>query len=339
MIPFKNWELPKFDLLRDNLYSASFFLMKLMPARYIIESSLKSGELREGMTVIETTSGTFGLALAMICAEMKIPLKLVSDPAITPEFKRRIELLGAEIHIISVDNPEKYGGYQPLRLKKIKEFLDQGNYFWPNQYDNLNNQRSYFKLAEYISDNFSKLDYIIGPVGSGGSMNGLAIYLKNYFPHLKFVGVDTPNSILFGQRNGKRELRGLGNSILPANHNINNFDLVTWVPPQQAYYYTRELYREHGLFMGPTSGAAYSFGQWLTQKNKNCNVLCIFPDEGYRYFDTVYNDEWIMNNRYNIIDSNDLIPKEVYNPMENIGSWTYKYLTKEDKDESNYFEK
>lgn len=334
-VPFENRELPKLDKLSTNLYGASFILMKLMPARAIVENAMKDGSLKEGEKIIETSSGTFALALAMISNVMNFSLTIVSDPAIDNDLRMRLERLGTKVVIVDSENVEKDGGYQKLRLSKVNEYMRTGEYFWPQQYDNLMNRNSYYKYAKYLVENFENIDYLIGPVGSGGSMVGTAKYLRKVFPKLKIVGVDTPYSVLFGQKNGKRELRGLGNSIHPKNLDVNVFDYVTWVPADLAFEYTRKLYSDTSLFMGPTSGAAYLAGCYFNKKYPEKIIVCNFPDEGYRYINTVYCDKWIEESNLSILKSDIGELKIVNDPNEFLGEWTIidwkKWLRKGDR--------
>jgi hypothetical protein len=112
--------------------------------------------------------------------------------------------------------------------------------------------------------------------------------------------VDTQSSILFGHPDGHRELRGLGMSLMPANLEHRTFDTVQWCSATAAYAATRELHRRHALFMGPTSGAAYLAARWFAERNPDALTVVMFPDEGYRYLDTVYDDAWLTANGHSV---------------------------------------
>jgi hypothetical protein len=166
--------------------------------------------------------------------------------------------------------------------------------YWPSQYYNRDNPLSYAKIAEQLIDRIGKLDCLVGSVGSGGSMSGTCRYLRVLFPELHAIGVDTPNSVLFGQPSGRLNLSGLGGNILPTNVDHCQFDEVHWLPPSEAFHATHELHHEHGLFMGPTSGAAYRVAEWWSRNNPDKTVVAMFPDEGHRYVETVYDQEWLQ---------------------------------------------
>ncbi len=286
--------LPRVVWLRPNLIGLAFNLMKLLPARFIVRKALEEGELAPGGLIAETTSGTFGLALAMVARLRGHPLTLVSDPAIDPPLQRRLEDLGATVHIVREAGPT--GGFQQARLAVLERILAENpGSFCPRQYSNPHNPGSYAPCAEQLAHAAGAIDCLIGTVGSGGSVCGISSYLRLLFPELEVIGVDTHRSVLFGQSDAGsgRALRGLGNSLMPPNVDHTAFDLVHWVGAAEAFQATRRLHREHALFMGPTSGAAYLVADWWARENPGRLGAVIFPDEGYRYQDTVYDNAWL----------------------------------------------
>jgi cysteine synthase len=315
------YELPKIIQLGSNLFAASFFLMKLMPARFILDCAQRAGLLHDGVVVIETTSGTFGLALAILCAERGLPLIIVSDPAIDTPLKRRLEDLGARVEIVG--HPAATGGYQRARLDRMAELMaEHPNHFSPSQYDNPHNPDAYAPLVELIVEAVGITDCLVGPVGSGGSMCGASNYMRTILPKLHAIGVDTFGSVLFGQPDQKRLLRGLGNSLLPGNLNHTVFDDVHWVSAGAAFAATRQLHRSHALFAGPTSGAAYLVARWWAAQHPDKVTVCLFPDEGYRYISTVYDDDWLRANKLLVKEppSEPLLAKS---PAQAQPGWAY----------------
>ncbi|RWI54683.1 MAG: pyridoxal-phosphate dependent enzyme [Mesorhizobium sp.] len=292
MRKLEDFEGPRLVPLSANLFGASFFLMKLLPARFMLERAVEQGRLRPGATICESSSGTFGLALAMLAVQHGYRLILVSDWALDRHLHRRLIELGAEVTI--VESPAPSGGLQQSRLDRLHRYRrDIPGSYWPSQYYNRDNPLSYGKVAEQLIDRVGKLDCLVGPVGSGGSMSGTSRYLRTLFPDLQVIGVDTPNSVLFGQPSGKLNLSGLGGNILPGNVDHSQFDEVHWLAPAEVFHATHQLHREHGLFMGPTSGAAYRVAEWWSRNNPDKTVVVMFPDEGHRYVETVYDQQWL----------------------------------------------
>lgn len=270
--------------------------MKLMPARFILENARAQGLLKPGTLVVETTSGTFGLALAMLCRLHGDHLHLVSDPAVDRPLHRRLTDLGAVVDIVS--EPAAVGGLQQARLDRLAAVrAAYPDHFWPAQYSNSGNPDSYARLAKFLAEAVGPVDCLVGTVGSGGSMCGTSSFLRAVFPQMTAIGVDTYGSVLFGLADeGKRLLRGLGNSLMPANLNHRTFDEVHWVTGPEGFFATRELHRSHALFGGPTSGAAFLVARWYAARHPGARVVVLLPDEGYRYQDTVYDDDWLRTN-------------------------------------------
>lgn len=310
--------IPTVVRLAPNLYALAYRLMKMVPARHILERAAAEGTLSRGTTVVETTSGTFGLALAMQCALRGHPLVLVSDPVIDARLHRRLTDLGARIDIVA--EPAAHGGYQASRLARVEQVREQlVDSFCPEQYANPDNPASYAMVAELLAERIGQVDHLVGPVGSGGSMCGTARALRTAYPGLRAVGVDTHRSVLFGQPDGHRVLRGLGNSLHPANLDHTQFDEVHWVDAADVYAATRGLHRTHALFMGPTSGASYLVGSWLAGLDPDAVTVVVLPDEGYRYTDTVYDDEWLRANDF--VPRSRAVPRTVADPGEAAAGW------------------
>lgn len=285
-------ELPRVIQLTDNLYAVAFSLMKLLPARFIIDRAEESGVLTPGTPVLETSSGTFGLGLAMVCRLRGYPLTIVGDNAIDRDLRNRLEMLGATVEIVEANGHP--GGIQGARLDRVEEVRrGRPDSFIPRQYDNPDNPAAYAPVAEMINRTVRAPDYMVGPVGSGGSTGGLAQALRRDRPALRLVGVDTHGSVIFGAADAPRTLRGLGSSIHPGNVRHTAYDEVHWVTAPEAFHATHELFRRHGLFMGPTSGASFQVAAWSARRNPDRKVVMVLPDEGYRYQSTVYSDEWL----------------------------------------------
>jgi cysteine synthase len=285
-------ELPRIIRLDDNLYAAMFSLMKLLPARYIIDRARERGELKPGATVIETSSGTFGLGLAQVCRLLGHPLIVVGDPAIDQALRTRLEFLGARVEL--VDAFDAPGGIQGARLDRVAQLHQEhpGSYV-PGQYDNPDNPAAYSVVAQQLLEVLGPVGRLVGPVGSGGSTCGLAAALRLWGNDTRLTGVDTPGSVIFGDRNGKRMLRGLGSSIHASNVQHTAYDDVHWVSAAAAFRTTRDLYTERAIFAGPTSGASFMAARWHAQQEPDSVTVALFPDDGYRYMSSVYSDDWL----------------------------------------------
>lgn len=315
-------QLPRLVRLAPNLYAACFTLMKLVPARHILRRAVQTGQLGPGTVIVETTSGTFGLALAMQAVHLERKLILVSDPVVDERLFRRLTDLGAVVERVAAEAGARAGGYQAARLSRLAEIrAGLPESFCPEQYSNPENPRSYAIVAELLVEALGQVDCLVGPVGSGGSMCGTASYLRSVLPECLAVGVDTPGSILFGHPDRPRELRGLGMSVQPPNLDHRAFDEVHWCTPAAAYAATRQLHQQHALFMGPTSGAAYLVGRWWAGLHPDALTVVMLPDEGYRYQDTVYDDDWLAS-RGHLADPLPANPTYMDAPAMLDGPWS-----------------
>lgn len=313
-------ELPKIIHVGGNLYAAAFTLMKLLPARYIIDRAMAAGNLAPGTPVVETSSGTFALGLALVCRQRGFPLTIVGDRSIDDDLRNRLEMLGAEVEL--VEDRGEPGGIQGARLARVAELCRaRPGSFVPQQYTNPDNPAAYASVGQLVSRTLGAVDCVVGPVGSGGSTCGIASTLRSDTPGLRLIGVDTHGSVIFKAPEGPRLLRGLGSSIVPGNVVHAAYDEVHWVVPGDVFHATRELYRRHGLFMGPTSGAAFLVASWWAKRNPDDKVLMVLPDEGYRYQSTVYNDTWLREQGVRSAPA-AAGPRLVEGPGEDGGSWS-----------------
>jgi cysteine synthase A len=286
---------PRLVPLEQNLVAAVFPLMKIYPAEFCLRQAKEAGWIESQSLIIESSSGNMAMGLAIVCCLRGYRLVVVSDTACDPMLRRRLEDLGTRVEIVSTPAPS--GGLQCARLARLEEIrAEVKNHWWVNQYDNPWNPGAYGSFAAQLIGSLGHIDCLVGTVGSGGSMCGTATYLRDLYPELTVVGVDTFGSVLFGHPDKSRKLRGLGNSIFPKNLDHKVFDEVHWVTAAEAFLATRLLHRKTALFCGATSGAAWMVASNWAKRHTHAKVVCIFPDDGYRYVDTVYNDSYLAAN-------------------------------------------
>jgi S-sulfo-L-cysteine synthase (3-phospho-L-serine-dependent) len=307
--------------LEENLIAASFPLMKIYPACACLERAVSAGLVNPNSLVIESSSGTMALGLAMACRWHGYNLTIVSDSACDPMLQMRLGELGATVEIVA--KPSEVGGYQRARLDRVDEIRRAfRETWWVNQYDNTANAEGYSSFAEQLIESVGRIGCLIGTVGSGGSVCGTSSYLRMLFPDLIVVGVDTFGSVLFGQLDGPRVLRGLGNSLLPKNLDHTAFDEVHWVSAAEAYTATRLLHSRTGLLRGGTSGACWLVARYWAARHPNCRIVCLLPDDGYRYLHTIYNDAYMGEHGLWLGELPDS-PREVGNPLLAGPSWSW----------------
>jgi len=153
-------------------------------------------------------------------------------------------------------------------------------------------------------------------------MSGTARYLRFLFPELTVVGVDTFNSALFGQPNALRQISGLGGGIVPDNVDHTQFDEVHWLSPAEIFKAMHQLHSRHGLFMGPTSGASYRVAEWWSMTHPGKTVVAFGPDEGHRYVNTSYDEDWLARTIERWDQPARLAPVEIASPTETLTGWS-----------------
>ncbi len=321
---------PKIIQMRPNLFAAQFDLMKIVPARFILENALETGALKAGGLVVESSSGTFALGLAIVCANLGLRLSLVTGQ-LEESLEWRLRDLGAGIE--KVYSGKGYmGGIQQKRLDRLSQVMAENpGSFWPRQYDNPLHPVAYASLAESLAKSLGKLDFLVASVGSGGSICGFARVLRKSNPDLRVIAVDHNLSVLFGPTSGEatplcREcyepLLGMGSDIVIPNVDHTQCDEVHWVPVAKMINAIHHMHRHYGLLLGPTSGAAYTIADWVAHSNPGCNVLTLFPDHGIRYIRTVYNAEW-LNARAEELQRTWSQPTLVEGPTAVGSDWAY----------------
>ncbi|MER8930886.1 cysteine synthase family protein [Mesorhizobium sp. M0859] len=299
-LPFSSYSdayaLPSIIRCEANLYLAQFAFMKLLPAKYIIDQALSRGTLTHGMKVLETSSGTFALGLAVVCQERGFKLEIFTDPVMDKGLESRLRSLGADVFIIT--EKAQQGGYQRSRLDALHARMRQlGHHscFWPRQYETPDNPAAYKLFADQILGILDTDVTLVGSVGSGGSTCGTIEGLRQKAPGACLIGVDTFNSVIFGQQDGERKLRGLGNSLVPKNVKHELYDEVHLISAPLAFAATRALHERHAVFAGPTSGASYIVGRWRARQYPEETLMVICPDEGHRYVEAAYDHEWLKH--------------------------------------------
>lgn len=286
---------PNFIQVSDNLFVAQFPLMKIIPAKYVIEKALNEKKIQKGSHVVETSSGTYALGMAIVCREHALCAHIITDSVIDEGFKGLLERLNCHVEIVHKGKNHP----QILRLKAVQSYLkSHPKSYWPAQYDNLDHSIAYSKFAQSIIDLFGKDIHLVASVGSGSSSCGTIAKLREYSPKIKLFGVDTFKSVLFGLTNGPRPLRGLGNSLLPENLNHCFFDEIHWISANLAFQKTLDFYAKTALFSGPTTGACYLVSEWLAENNPKEKFLFISADSGQRYLSTIYNPVWMQSQGY-----------------------------------------
>jgi 2,3-diaminopropionate biosynthesis protein SbnA len=278
-------------------------------ANYIIKKLLELGEINHETTLIESSSGNFGIALASYCRKYGNKFCCVIDPNISAINETIIRKLSTTT--IKVTEPDSKGGYLLRRIKKVKELLvDIPNSYWVNQYANPYNAEAYYNtLGLELCCELDRIDYIFLGVSSGGTITGVSNRIKEMHPKAKVIAVDVEGSVIFGGIPKKRTIPGIGSSMVPTILKEAKIDDVVIVDEIATIVMCHELLEKHMLFAGGSSGSVlaaikeYFFDKIFATKP---NVVAILPDRGERYANTIFNKIW-CNERLKELENDQAI--------------------------------
>ncbi|MDX3522001.1 PLP-dependent cysteine synthase family protein [Streptomyces scabiei] len=261
-------------------------------ALHMVRVARERGQLRPGARIVESTSGTLGLGLALAGATFGHPVTVVTDPGMEPLMTGLLGAYGAEVDLVSTPHP--VGGWQEARRRRVEELLSRQSGAWcPDQYNNPDNVAAYAPLAWELVAQLGRIDTLVVSVGTGGHSAGIGSVLRGFFPGLRIVGVDTTGSTIFGQPAADRLMRGLGSSVYPRNVAYDLFDEVHWVAAPEAVWAARHLARGHYATGGWSVGAVALVSRWLSRtRPAEDRIVAVFPDGPQRYVGTVFNDAY-----------------------------------------------
>ena len=266
-------------------------------ASYILEKALKGGIIHKDTEIIESSSGNFGVALSAYTKANNLKFTCVIDKNTLPVNEMLIRGQGA--NIIKITEPDEYGGYLLNRIKKIRQLLEKNpNLYWVNQYENpLNAEAYYASLGKEICQEApgNSLKFVFVGVSSGGTITGVSRRVKEDFPEAKIIAVDIYGSVIFGDIPKKRFIPGIGSSIRPKILDHAFIDDVVLVSERETISGCKELLEGYNIYAGGSSGSVYMAMKkyFMSQAiNEHVNVMCVFPDRGERYANTIYNQEW-----------------------------------------------
>ncbi|QYC41610.1 putative siderophore biosynthesis protein SbnA [Nonomuraea coxensis DSM 45129] len=301
--------------------------MKDRVAKQSILAARADGTLREGGLVVESSSGTLAMGVALVGGYLGHPVHIVTDPRMDAITKAKLAALGATLDVVPAMTAN---GWQSARLERLRAVMAANpGAFWPRQYDNPQNPAAYEALAAELTAELPRVDVLVGPVGSGGSLCGTARALRRANPGLRVVAVDAAGSVIFGQPDEPRRLQsGLGNSLVPANVDFSVIDEVHWLSDREAFAATLELAARETVFAGNSSGSAYVVARWLAARlGPSATVVVIFPDRGDRYAHTIYDPAYRA--AHGLTDLRPPVAPRRIGLADTAESWSYATLGRE----------
>ena len=274
-------------------------------ALHIIKDAEEKGLLSPGGVIVETTSGNTGYSLAMIAAIRGYRCILAVTDKSSQDKIDMLRALGAEVHVcpasVAADDPRSY--YEVA--KRIHK--ETPNSIYINQYFNpLNTEAHYLSTGREIWEQTAgEITHLVACSGTGGTISGIARYLKEQNPKVQVIGVDADGSLIkkyfdTGEID-KGELHpyyieGLGKNMIPGALDTSVIDAFIKVNDKESALAAREISRRTGIFCGYTSGSAWVATQKYNQDSPfspESVVVVVFPDHGSRYMNKIYSDKWL----------------------------------------------
>ncbi len=294
----------------------------------MVEDAEKDGRLKPGGTIVEGTSGNTGMGLALAAVVKGYKLICVTTDKQSKEKVDILRAMGAKVVVCPTDvEPTDPRSYYSVS-KRLAEETPNGWYV--NQYDNPSNTQANYEQTgpEIWEQTEGKVTHFVVGVGTGGTISGVAKYLKEQNPNVRVWGVDTYGSVfkkyhetgIFDENEIYSYVtEGIGEDILPKNVDFSLIDGFTKVTDKDAALYTRKLALEEGLFVGMSSGSAIKGVLQLKDKfGPDDVVVVLFHDSGSRYVGKIFNDDWMRDRGYltdEIKTAGDIVNKHGERPL------------------------
>lgn len=270
----------------------------------MIEEAERSGRLKPGGTVVESTSGNTGVGLAMVCAIKGYKAICVMPDKMSMDKVRLLRGFGAKVIITpTAVPPEDPRSYYNVANRIVAE---TPNAILANQYHNPENPAAHVKTTgpEIWEQTQGQVTDVIIGLGTGGTVTGVGRFLKSKNPNIKIVGVDPIGSLLYDTwRLGHLppepflktyKVEGIGEDFLPSAMDLSVVDEVIQVGDKESFLTTRRLVREEAIFCGGSSGTAVAAAlRYARNFGPDRFVVVILPDSGSRYLTKVFDDEWM----------------------------------------------
>ena len=253
--------------------------VKDRPALKMVQEGIRTGKLRPGKTILDSTSGNTGIALAMIGRVLGYPVELVIPANVSVERKRIIQAYGAKI--IYSDPMEGSDG----AIRECRKVLEGNpdNYFKPDQYFNPMNPQAHYETTgpEIYRQTDGQITHFIAGIGTGGTIMGAGRYLKEVNPAVKIIAVEPDDAL-----HGLEGLKHMASSIVPGIYHEQELDEKIPVSTDDAYAMVYRLSQEEGLLVGQSSGAAMFAALKVARKLRSGILVVVFPDFGDKYLST-----------------------------------------------------
>ncbi len=259
----------------------------------MIEKAENDGKLKQGMTIIEPTSGNTGIALAYIAAIKNYQCTIVMPDSMSIERRKIIKFYGADLILTPASEGMKGA------VRKVEEIIknEPDKFFSPQQFKNIANLEVHYKTTakEIWNDSGGNIDIFVAGAGTGGTISGVGKFLKKMKEDIKIVAVEPAESpVLSGRKAGKHQIQGIGAGFIPEIMELKVFEEIILVKNIDAKLNSIKLAQHEGILSGLSSGAALYAAIEIAKReeSRDKNIITIFPDTGERYLSTFLFDDF-----------------------------------------------
>lgn len=279
-------------------------------AAYLVKEAEKLGLLRPGGTIIESSSGNFGIGLAIVGATRGYRVMIVIDAKTSPTIRRMLSAYGAELVEVPLSEIDAQGSMQVARMQKAQELAKSIPGSWyPCQHKNPSNPDAHaIWTAREIESAFNGApDAIVIGVSTAGQLGGISRFFKTNYPRTRIIGVDVAGSVIFGTPPHPYKMTGLGLSFVPPNFDPQILDAAYSVDDSLAFSICHTIAKREGMLLGASTGAIVAAALADAQQfNSPQTMLLVNPDRGDRYLETVYNHDWLEQQKLTILQNSEL---------------------------------
>jgi 2,3-diaminopropionate biosynthesis protein SbnA len=263
----------------------------------LLNDAVSKNSLTAGWTVVESSSGNMGHALAMLCAVRRYRFICVLDPKTPRSNVSLVNAFGGQV--VMVDTPDEDGSYQKKRIAVAKQIASSIPMCVNlDQYNNSAAIEAHVTTTgpEIFDDLAGRIDVLVGSVSTGSHLSGIAKYMKSKSENIRIIGVEPVGSVVFGGEYTPYLQNGAGLSFAPGNIRAECIDEITRVYDEDAFSMCRRLATREGLLLGGSSGAVIFAAREYTRRiDRPCNIVAVLPDTGLKYLDTIYDDQWLLD--------------------------------------------
>lgn len=279
-------------------------------AAYLVQNAEKMGWLAPGSTIVESSSGNFGIGLAAIGAARGYRVKIVVDAKTPTPIRRMLAAYGAELVDVPLSAADANGSMQVARMQKAKEIAQIiPNAWYPCQHLNPDNPTAHelFTAKEIEKEFGGAPDAIAIGVSTAGQLAGIGRYFRDKYPQTRIIAVDVAGSAIFGTPPHPYKMTGLGLSFVPPNFDPEMVDAAYCVSDRLAFSVCHALARQEGLLLGASTGAIVAAALADARHySRPQRMVLLNPDRGDRYLETVYNPQWLLQQGIELLEAEAL---------------------------------